>query len=607
MPPLLSCQNLSKSFGAAPLFEGITIAVQDDDRLGLIGPNGSGKSTLLKIFAGLETADAGERAVSKGIRLAYLPQADRFEPGISALRAIIDAQQDLPLEAFEKEAEARALLAKAGFPDPEQSVDTFSGGWRKRLAIVRELVKKPDLLLLDEPTNHLDVEGILWLEEYLNSSRQAFVVITHDRYFLENVTRRIVELDRKYPQGYFSVAGNYSEFLTRREEFFTSQASYQESLSNKVRKEIEWLRRKAPARTRKSQARIDEAGRMKDELAEMKSRGNLQNAPRIDFSGSQRKTKELVALEGISKSRGGRTLFRDLTVTLTPGTRLGLLGPNGSGKTSLLRLVTGEDAADAGTVRTAEDLQMVLFDQNRQQLDKAATLRQVLAPAGGEGVIYRGQSLHIAAWAKRFLFRAEQLDRKVGTFSGGEQARMLIARLMLTPADILLLDEPTNDLDIPTLELLEESLLEFPGALVLVTHDRYLLDRVSTMVLGLDGEGGSGFFADFAQWRAAEEERESARKQVQETEKASAEPKRAAAPKPKKLTYAEQLEFDKMEETILQAETSLAACQEKLNDPSNASNASLLQALAADVTKAQQEVDRLYARWAELEEKSKPA
>ncbi len=611
MPPILSCQNLSKSFGAAPLFEGITIAVQDDERLGLIGPNGSGKSTLLKILAGIETSDTGERAVAKGARLAYLPQSDRFAPGITALQAVIDAQHDLPREAFEKESEARVLLGRAGFQDPEQNVDTFSGGWRKRLAIVRELVKKPDLLLLDEPTNHLDLEGILWLEEYLVDSRQAFVVVTHDRYFLENVTRRVVELDRKYPQGYFSVPGNYSEFLTRREEFFTQQAAYQETLANKVRGEIEWLRRKAPARTRKAQARIDEAVRLQGELADMRGRAGIRRDSGIALSGSDRKSKDLLVVEDAAQSRGGRRLFEHLTLTLTPGLRLGLLGPNGSGKSTFLRLLTGQDAPEAGTVERAPALQVVLFDQNRAQLNPQDTLRTALAPAGGEGVVYRGQAIHIAAWARRFLFAPETLDRRVSTFSGGEQARILMARLMLTTADVLLLDEPTNDLDIPTLEILEESLLEFPGALVLVTHDRYLLDRVSTAVMGLDGRGGAGFFADFAQWHAwdaahraaAESSAAEKRKGPPEATRSDAAPASGTPGKGKKLSYKDQLEWDGMEMRILEAEEKLSACRAALEDPANAANASRLQALMADTDAAQAEVDRLYARWAELEAK----
>ena len=290
----------------------------------------------------------------------------------------------------------------------------------------------------------------------------------------------------------------------KKDEQLTGQASYQESLHNRVRGEIEWLSRKAKARTRKAQARIDEAGRLKDELADLDSRART-SAVAIDFSGTDRRTKRLLEAEGVTKGFDGRTVVRGLDLVLSPGVRLGLLGANGSGKTTLLRMLAGVDEPDAGTIVRAPNLKVVTFDQHRSRLDPAVSLKRSLAPHG-DSVILQGRSIHVAGWAKRFLFASDQLETPVGRLSGGEQARVLIARLMLEPADVLLLDEPTNDLDIPTLEVLEESLLEFPGALVLVTHDRYLLDRVSTRLLALDGKGGVLFFADYAQWELGQAE-----------------------------------------------------------------------------------------------------
>jgi ATP-binding cassette subfamily F protein uup len=311
-----------------------------------------------------------------------------------------------------------------------------------------------------------------------------------------------------------------------------------------------------------------------------------------------------VVAEGVTKGYGDREIVRGLDLVLSPGTRLGLLGSNGSGKSTLLRLLTRQETPDAGTVEHAPGLKVVMFDQHRGHLDPEVSLKRTLAPHG-DSVVFQGRGLHVAGWAKRFLFRTEQLETPVGRLSGGEQARVVLARLMLEPADLLLLDEPTNDLDIPTLEVLEESLLEFPGALVLVTHDRYLLDRVSTRILALDGRGGAVPYADFDQWQngrlaAAESEKPAARRQP-----AAAKPAGDAAGKPRKLGYREQREWDEMEARILGAEATLEACREAAADPSVASDHQALGARIEALSAAQAEVDRLYARWAELEAKGK--
>ena len=336
-----------------------------------------------------------------------------------------------------------------------------------------------------------------WLETLLQNAPFACVVVSHDRYFLENVASEVVELNRVYVDGVFRVKGNYSRFLEKKEEYLEAQGKRQDALTNRVHTELEWLRRGPRARRTKAKARIDKAHEMIGELADLNSRSRTATA-KIDFSATDRQTKQLIALDGVTYAIGNRTLFEGLNFTVRSGMRVGLVGQNGSGKTTLLRLLRGDIQPTGGEIRRADALRIVYFDQNRE-LDPDLTLRRALAP-DSDSVIYQERVIHVASWAARFLFDPDDLNQPVGRLSGGERARVLIAQLMLQPADVLLLDEPTNDLDIPTLEILEESLLEYRGALVLVTHDRFMLDRVSTVVLGLDGLGGAERFGDYSQW-----------------------------------------------------------------------------------------------------------
>jgi ABC transport system ATP-binding/permease protein len=585
MALLLSGRDLKKTFGARPLFTGISLTVSDGDRLGLIGPNGAGKSTLLQILAGRVDSDAGEVAMRKFARLAYVPQESRFDAGITVAQAV--GAQDDPRR--------QALLSQAGFTDVTAKVDTLSGGWRKRVSILQALGEEPDLLLLDEPTNHLDLEGILWLEKLLKQSRAASIVISHDRYFLENVATHVAELAPAYPSGLFLVKGGYAEFLERKQEYLAGQAKLEDSLSNRVRREAEWLRRGPKARTTKSKARIDSAHALMDQLDDVQRRqrtGRVQ----IGFSASERQTKKLIVGEGLKLALGGKPLFSDLDVILTPGIRLGLVGPNGSGKTTLMRVLQGDAQPDEGTVERADQLRIVYFAQDRAtQINPNDTLKRALCPHG-DSVIYQGRPIHVIAWARRFDFQTEQLEQSVTKLSGGERARVQIARLMLQEADVLLLDEPTNDLDISTLETLEESLLEFPGALVLVTHDRYMLDRVSTHVLGLDGDGTARVYADTQQWEQSIEPKRSPAPKA----KADEAPAAAAAPK-KKLSYIEQREWDGMETRVLEAEGLLSTKRSAMENPAVNTDPQKLQLAVAELHAAEGEVEKLYARWAELE------
>ena len=610
MPPIVNAQEITKAFGANPLFQNVSFTISDGDRIGLIGPNGSGKSTLLRILAGEVAADSGEVSFRKRTRLACVEQDSRFQPGATVRSVIEGALDRCGVSGTERGARFAETLGRAGFEDLEAQATELSGGWQKRLAIVEALVQHPDILLLDEPTNHLDLPGITWLEDLLEQAAFASVIVSHDRYFLENVTTDMVELNRIYPDGSLRVHGSYSEFLEKKEEFLHAQSRRQEALENLVHGEIEWLRRGAKARTRKSKARISKAGELMGELADLNARTRSTTA-QIDFSATDRKTKRLIELRDVTctmgtgelgaRSLGVRSLFEGLNFILTAGMRVGLVGPNGSGKTTLLRLLQGDLAPTGGEIRRADWLRIVYFDQTRT-LDPDVTLRRALAP-DGDSVVYRDRVIHVAGWAARFLFTGEQLSQPVGRLSGGERARVLIAQLMLQPADILLLDEPTNDLDIPTLEILEESLIDFPGSLVLVTHDRYMLDRVSSIVLGLNGQGEANTFADYGQWEAWQAQRT---KSEVATAASSQTPvdSRSAAPTKKKLSYLEAREYAAIEQRVEEAEQLVRAKRAELEDPANAMDAPRLVGAQTALDAAQQALDALYARWAELEKKS---
>jgi ATP-binding cassette subfamily F protein uup len=602
MPPILNAQGVSKRFGATALFQDIAFPVSDGDRIGLIGPNGAGKSTLLAVLAGETESDTGEVVTRKRARIGYVKQVSEFAAGETARVVLMRALVAAGVPEGEREQRLRETLGRAGFEDMEVVATTLSGGWRKRLAIAEAVVSAPDVLLLDEPTNHLDLEGIEWLEGMLRAAPYACVVVTHDRYFLENVASEVVELNRVYAEGLLRVRGTYSKFLEGRENYMEAQQRMQEGLRNRVNTEIEWLRRGPKARATKAKARIDNAHGLIAKLADVDSRTRTASAG-IEFAGTDRQSKRLIEMEGVGVTLGGREILRDVDFVVANGVRVGLVGANGSGKTTLLRVMTGELAPTAGRVKTAAGLRIVYFSQMRE-LDESLTLRRALAP-DADAVVYQDRVVHVASYAAKFLFTGDQLNQPVARLSGGERARVLIARLMLQPADVLMLDEPTNDLDIPTLEILEESLLEFKGALVLVTHDRYMLDRVSNVVLGLDGRGNAAKFADYSQWEEWKEQGLGIRDQGLEKPSglpASTQPAKGAAKK--KLSYMEQREFDAIESRVEEADVRLDEARMHVADPSVVIDAKALIEAMAELDAAQAEHDAIYERWAELTDKA---
>ena len=607
MAILLTARTLSHAFSQRPLFDAISFTVSDGDRIGLIGPNGAGKSTLLRILAGQATPDHGEIILRSGTRIGYLAQTPTFAAELS-VRAAVEAglraaHDSRPLD-WEEEARVDAMLSKLQLTgpevQPESRVDTLSGGWQKRVALARELVIEPDLLLLDEPTNHLDVESILWLEKFLLAGQFATITVTHDRMFLQRVSRRILELDRRNAGGLLSVDGDYAKYVELKADAMAAQEQREQTLRNTLRRETEWLRRGPAARTTKQEARIERAAGLADEVSALGQRNRTRKAD-IELEARGRKTRKLIEAKAVSKRYGERTVFEDLDLLIGPGSRLALLGPNGCGKSTLLRVLIGTEPSTAGSVERAHELVIQTFEQNRESLDPDMTVADSVAE--GDAVDFRGSRLHRYGYLERFLFRPEQMQMRVGKLSGGEQSRLLIARLMLKPADVFVLDEPTNDLDFETLNVLQEALQEFAGAVLLVSHDRYFVDQVATQILAFHTaaaeRGRTSLFADLHQWQAwhASQFEGGRARDASGAAKSSA----GASQKRKKLSYKEQRDWETLESRILEAENQLNALGAEANRPHVVSNAARSLELHAAMEQKRSEIEQLYARWAELE------
>jgi ABC transport system ATP-binding/permease protein len=568
------------------------------------------------LLAGKMPPTSGTVSQKRGLNVGYVTQESVFRPDATIEQVLLEALSASSMDEIEREIAVEMMLSLGEFAEknvPRDQVATnLSGGWQKRLAILCGLIIEPDVLLLDEPTNHLDLHGVEWLEGILQNARFASVLITHDRAFLENVTTRLMDLNALYAEGFLSVNGTYSDFLLARLTYQQGQQHTQQALSSQARKEVAWLRRGAKARTTKAKGRIEDAGELLAELDAVKRRNAERRALSAQFTSSARKTKQLLQAKNITLTRGEKRLFTDLDVILSPGLKLGVIGPNGSGKSSLLQTLMSELSPDSGDIIPAENLRVVYFRQDRNTLDRKKTLRETLCPQG-DTVEYQGGYLHISAWAKKFGFQEDKLGIHIGLLSGGEQARVLIATLMMRPADVLVLDEPTNDLDIPTLDLLEESIEAFAGALVIVSHDRYLLDKICNQVLILDDNGAEPkYYSDYEQWQSVRQEE--AQEKAQERAMAILATKQARVvapvPTPTKpagpnlLSSSERRELSIIEETIQKAEEAVKRIEATMLAPEIASDAQKLQEIwNTTLPTAQNEVIRLYARWEELEAK----
>lgn len=600
MSLLLSVNQLQKTMGSKLLFEDLSFGINEREQLGLLGPNGAGKSTLLRMLAGEETVDEGTISYRKGLRLALVKQEENFTSTQSILQAAIEQIEKSGMDAMEAQVQATIQLDMAGFEDVEKPAAKLSGGWAKRLSLAIAFSQDPDLIIMDEPTNHMDWDGILWLESRLKAYKKSFLIVSHDREFLDRVCNKTMEINPLYKDGFIAFDCSYKDFLVKKESYIQEQLNLQSVMSNKARREVEWLRAGVKARTTKSQARIKEAHQLLDDLSDIKARNRAgQVKVRLEIDTAGKLSKKLLELKKVSVAFGDNCLIKDLNLLLGPKTCLGLLGDNGSGKSSLLKVISGLADNYDGEIFRASDLKMVYFDQKRDDLPQDVDLVHYLGD-GSDYIVFKNKSIHVSAYASRFLFASEKMKLKISQLSGGEQARLLIAKLLLQPADVLILDEPTNDLDIDTIEILEDTLVDFSGLVILVSHDRYFLSQLCHKYLALDGKGGWQTYASLEQWLRERSAPKIAERKEEIKEKGK--PKEAK-PKRVKLSYKEQRLLETIDQDIQQAEEDLAKAQQDMENPEIFSDKDKMQQALTTLQEKQQKVDELYSAWANVEEK----
>jgi len=585
-PPLLTLSNLGLGFGGEPLFEGAELSVHAGERLCLVGRNGSGKSTLLKIAAGLVEADSGERFEQPGITLRYLPQ----EPDLTGF-ATTQAYAEAGLGPGDDPHRVRYLLEHLGLTGDEDPA-RLSGGEKRRAALARALAPEPDILLLDEPTNHLDLPAIEWLETTLRQSASALVLISHDRRFLESLSQAVVWLDQGRT---LKLDKGFGAFEAWRDEVIEAEELERHKLDRKIVRETHWLNRGVTARRKRNMGRLRALQDLRRQRADQRQRPGQVT---ITTGETEASGKRVIEAEGISKSFGERAVVRDFSTRILRGERVGIIGPNGAGKTTLVNMLTGALEPDHGRVTLGTNLQMATLEQSRDSLAPNVSLRDALTGASGDSVTVAGQQRHVIGYMKDFLFAPEQAGTPVSALSGGERGRLMLARALTRPANLLVLDEPTNDLDLETLDLLQEMLAEFDGTVILVSHDRDFLDRVVTSVIHFEGDGRwleyAGGHADMLAQRRHAETPEAKPKPKQKSEA-----KAAKTPRPKspgKLTFKDQHALKTLPGTIAELEAEVAALQERLADPD------LFKSDAAAFHQASTRLDAASRELAEAEE-----
>ncbi len=633
---ILSLENVGKNYGVKPLFENATFGIEESDKIGIIGANGSGKTTLLKVIAGTETPDTGKVVRTQGKTLAYLAQNPTIDENATVLEMIFAASggvmrlirdyeaacHDLAIDGanlktlervsalqheletsggWEIETNARIVLDRLGIYDTAAPMKTLSGGQRKRVALAHELIFKPDILILDEPTNHLDADTIEWLEDYLKRYSGALLLVTHDRYFLDRVTNRIFEIDRGGIQAF---AGNYAYYLEKKEEQETSRAVEGHKREQLIKKELAWLRRGAKARTRKSKHRINAAY---DLMAQPKERAKSE----IDIAiGAQRLGSKIIELRDISKSYDGRRLVDDFSYLLKRDDRIGIIGANGAGKTTLLEMITRRIEPDAGEIEIGQTVKIGYYDQESRALDDAQRVIDYIRETAEYVTTVDGNQITAGQMLEKFLFPPAAQYSLIANLSGGERRRLYLLKILMDTPNVLLLDEPTNDLDIPTLIALEEYLDDFAGALVVVSHDRYFLDRTIDSIFKFADAGKIREYAgDYSVYLETTEREKAETKQAETRAEASVQETRlenqsskSANAAPKKLTFKEKRELESLEKNIPQIEKRLAEIEGELN--AFAADSYKVNGLYTEQQQLNETLEKDLERWAELAERN---
>ena len=627
MATLLTLRDISHSYSGPPLLDKVSLTVSENERISLIGRNGEGKSTLLRIIAGLVQADEGERQVSIGTGISYLPQevptdlvGSTYEivaAGLEDLAGLLVAyhaatqavMQDASEQNLDRMAEAQHALENAGgwhfeqqvettlsklSLDPDERFESLSGGRKRRVLLARELVRQPQLLLLDEPTNHLDIDSINWLEGFLASWNGSLLFITHDRAFMQRLATRIIELDRGRLTDW---PGDYRNYLRRREERAHAEAKANERFDKKLAQEEVWIRQGIKARRTRNEGRVRQLQAMREAY---RQRRKGQGEARINLQEAERSGKLVAELENVSYRWGDNELIRDFSTTILRGDKIGIIGPNGCGKSTLLGLLLGTLKPTSGHIRTGTGLEVAYFDQLRGSLDMNKSVQDNVG-GGSDKVEINGKSRHIVSYLQDFLFTPDRIRQPLNALSGGERNRVLLARLFTRPANLLVLDEPTNDLDVETLELLEELLSEYQGTLLLVSHDRSFIDAVVTSTLVFEGEGVitecAGGYSDWLREKSA---RESAVTALVTEKTVTKKPKQKSTVN--KLSYKLQRELDALPGTIERLENEIEALHAQLADPElYRENAERVSELKQQLSDRESELEQVFERWEELE------
>ncbi len=631
---IVSLENVSKNYGFKPLFEGVTIGFEDDDKIGIIGANGSGKSTLLRIIAGAEVPDAGRVVTAKGKTLAYLAQNPPYDENLTVLETIFasssgvmqtirdyeavcheiaagkdspamlqrmsDLQHELEMNGgWDIETNARSVLSKLDITDTSALMGTLSGGQRKRVALAHELIFKPDILILDEPTNHLDADTIEWLEDYLARYTGALLLVTHDRYFLDRVTKRIFEVDRGMVQ---SFAGNYAYYLEKKAEQDELRAVEGHKREQLAKKELAWLRRGAKARTRKSKHRVEAAHALIDTPKE-------QVKSEVDIAiGSRRLGSKIIEINDISKSYGNNKLVDHFTYLLKRDDRIGIIGANGSGKTTLLDMITERIKPDSGEIEIGQTVHIGYYDQESRALNDDQRVIDYIRDIAEYVTTNEGYQITAGQMLEKFLFTPAAQYAVIGNLSGGERRRLYLLKILMAEPNVLLLDEPTNDLDIPTLIALEEYLDEFAGALIVVSHDRYFLDRTADSIFKFNPGGNIREYAgNYSAYLEANERQEAGRKSEATARVRTASDSDRVLPtdepqKPKKLTFNEKREFEALEQRIAETEKRLPQIDKEM--VTHATDAGKVNELFTEQQRLNDLLETDMERWAELAERA---